>query len=175
MADSKAIGRWLISHRQDLNLQVDRLTWIKDWLPEQNHFNVEISLDGASATGSGIDEIADMAFVKAGAEAIERLICAQNQIRSSGVAAHIDDKMAQENAAHELLERDAFLCHYLTKTPFIRSQANKNSMYQKIVQKLGPLGVSFQVVKMKTPKNHFLPLLAWDFLTVKKRPSINLC
>ena len=143
-----------MANSQALNLKVEKLTWTEKWLPGYNHVHVEISLDGMMANGSGIDRVGDTAFIKAGVEAVERIICLQNKISSNGVAGHIDDALAKQNAKYELLERDAFLSHYLTRTPLIDIELGKNALYQKIVEKL-TFGVDFQVFAMKTPEDYF--------------------
>ena len=157
MANSKEIGKWLIANSEKLNLKVDKLSWTEKWLPGLQHFHVEISLDGIIGSGSGIDKSSDMAFVKAGVEAIERAICFENKKRSNGIAGHIKDDLAKRNAKYELLERDTFLSHYLTKTPFVcvEKELEKNTMYQNMIEKLKPLGVNFEVFGMKAPNNYF--------------------
>ena len=119
MADSKEIGSWLIANSKHLDLSVKNATWIKEWLPGHHNIYVEINVNGVSTSGSSIDKSSDLAFIKAGTEAIERLVCIQNNIHSNGVAAHIDIDKAKNNAKFELLERDSFLSHFICKEAFL--------------------------------------------------------
>jgi len=59
------------------------------------------------------------------AEAFERAIMRnRNGLSSNGIAAHVDLQKARDAARDELLERDLFLCHYLTLTAFERSRSH---------------------------------------------------
>lgn len=120
MADSNELNSWLLSHANKINLQATEMTWVRDWnLNGLSDIEVKIDVAGKTFTGRGTAFGEDLAFLKAGAEAIERTYCAGHYIHSTGVAAHTNDKDAKTNVQNELNERDAFFCHFYTKTPFI--------------------------------------------------------
>jgi hypothetical protein len=152
MANSKEIGSWLIANSKHLNLSVKNATWIQEWLPEYSHIFVEITIDGNTVTGSSIDKSSDMAFIKAGAEAIERLVCVENDLHSNGVAAHINYDLAEENAKDELLERDSFLSHFIGNVPFIKPSSSflESKLFVNISSRLKSLGVELKIVKLKS-------------------------
>lgn len=152
MANSKEIGSWLIANSEHLNLTVKNATWIKDWLPQYSHISVEITVNGNTVLGSSIDKSSDMAFVKAGAEAIERLVCVENGIHSTGVASHIDYESAKCNAKNELLERDSFLSHFFGNVPFseVSSKYIESQSFVNISNKLDSLGIDLKIVRLKS-------------------------
>lgn len=118
MDDYKKLNKWILAHSKSLDLQVERLNWVKSWLPEYHDFRVTGSLSDHRFEGRGTDKNEEIAFYKSFSELIERMYCFALKINSNGVAAHIDKLKAIENAKLELLERDAVLCHYLTDTSF---------------------------------------------------------
>ena len=124
MVYKERLAQWLFENRKPLDLTVLKGQWVKEWLPKFHDVRVEIKLDGCVYRGRGMDKDADLAFTKAGAEAIERAVFSKSQpeIKESGqggVALHIEESQAKRNALYELLERDQFLCHFFTQTPFI--------------------------------------------------------
>lgn len=157
MANSKEIGSWLIANSKHLGLSVKNATWIKEWLPEHHNIYVEINVNGISTSGSSIDKSSDLAFIKAGAEAIERLVCIQNNIHSNGVAAHVDFDKAKNNAKFELLERDSFLSHFVCKEAFItpKKELLENPLFGSIKSKLERLGIELKIVKLKTARDYY--------------------
>lgn len=79
--------------------------------------------NGVEGHGYGEGETELLTFQKSIAEAVERVI--YKSIKpyyrlnsSNGWAAHLTAKKAKQSALNELLERDATLAHWLTKTPF---------------------------------------------------------
>jgi hypothetical protein len=120
MADSKQLTSWLLENSNRLNLQATEFAWVRDWnLRGYHDIQVNIDVAGKTFTGRGTALGEDFAFLKAGAEAIERAYCGGHHIHSTGVAAHTHDSGARENVQNELNERDAFFCHFYTKTPFL--------------------------------------------------------
>lgn len=58
-------------------------------------------------------------IIKAVAEIFERELMARHKISiSNGCAVHVHKASAARNAVFEVIERDAFFCHFLTETPF---------------------------------------------------------
>ncbi|MEZ4742896.1 MAG: YcaO-like family protein [Bdellovibrionota bacterium] len=158
MASDKKLGRWLYNNREALNLQVLQGRWVDEWLPGYQDLRVEITLDHKIYNGRGVDRDTDMALIKAGAEAIERFACDKYGIHSSGVASHITERQAKENARLELLERDGFLCHFYTKTPFeeVPDDVKEALNFDFIQNRLCGLGVEIVLKKV----NQTSPLIA---------------
>jgi hypothetical protein len=86
-------------------------------------FNISGLIDDKSVTATGEADIRELAITKAVAEFIER--CAlidfssnRSDINSSnGWAAHTEARSAEDNAIRELVERDAVLRHWYSRTP----------------------------------------------------------
>ena len=134
---------WLFENRRELKLKAFVNIWVKDWLPGHEDVRVKLEIKGKTFEGRGISTDQDSSFLIAGAEAVERAYCEDLGINSNGVALHTDKEKAKLNARCELIERDSFLCHFLTKTPFARvvlpSQFNID--FKAITQKLKKQGV----------------------------------
>jgi hypothetical protein len=67
--------------------------------------------------GFGVDIVKNLASTKAIAEWVERCTASSLGTSSCGFAAHSVAKNAILGASKELIERDAFFCHWLTYTP----------------------------------------------------------
>lgn len=118
MAHSSKLVSWLTENASALNLQVTELSWPREWMLALSDLEVSIEVEGRTFRGRGTDAEEELAFVKAGAEAIERAFCAGHGIHSVGVAAHTEEIAARFGAERELFERDAFFSHFLTRTAF---------------------------------------------------------
>lgn len=111
------IQDWILKHHRELKLEIEVFQWPKELGLSIFDIEVHIEYDGIMATGRSVDGSEDSANLKALAESIERwALHKYKQYSSNGLATHTDLKQAQLNARNELLERDSFLCHYLTKT-----------------------------------------------------------
>lgn len=90
----------------------------------KHSFDIFGVLEGKKILVTGEAESSELAMTKAVAEFIERCVllnyARQNlEVKTSnGWAAHSDHCSAELNAMHELVERDAVLKHWYTKTPF---------------------------------------------------------
>ncbi|OYZ24306.1 MAG: hypothetical protein B7Y39_01235 [Bdellovibrio sp. 28-41-41] len=88
-------------------------------------FNIAGKLNGKSMVATGEADNKVLAITKAVAEFIERCTLidyAENNKKiktSNGWAAHTEFKKSQENAIRELVERDAVLRHWYSRTPFV--------------------------------------------------------
>lgn len=71
-----------------------------------------------SGTGSGTGW--NNAAIKALSEMGENIICFRDGGERSGLAGGFLEKMAQQRAYEELLERDAYLFHYRNQEPFLK-------------------------------------------------------
>ncbi len=118
MASTTLLVDWAIANAELLDLRVTRLTWVDKWLPGIWDFFVEITLNGKILNGRGLAETEEEAFAKAVAETLERSVIPVGE-NSSGFAAHLTPELAKSAAVRELIERDAFFCHWLTQTPFL--------------------------------------------------------
>jgi YcaO cyclodehydratase, ATP-ad Mg2+-binding len=151
MADSKKLADWLLENAKRLDLRAKRFQWVEEWgLAGYYDLEVSIVVNGRTFIGRGTALGEDLAFVKAGAEAIERAYCAGHNIPSVGVAIHDTELLACENARSELIERDGFFCHFYTKTPFFNSslhlaELKKNHSFKHALTKLEDQGIEFRI------------------------------
>jgi len=117
------LEKWLLANVDKLNLQVRFF---------DNHslaalgiidIEVELLIANEKYWGRGTSFDKNMALIKACSEAIERFFLHKNKFATSnGMATHINENLAREAATLELIERDLFLCRYLTQTPFCEIQ-----------------------------------------------------
>ena len=103
-----------------LSFKFSEFKWTEKLKIELHDIQCEMKFNGKSILGRGTDQNRETAICKATAETLERFFLDQllEAKTSNGVAMHIDSKSAELNALFELLERDSFFCHFLTKTPF---------------------------------------------------------
>ncbi|MCB0368766.1 MAG: YcaO-like family protein [Bdellovibrionales bacterium] len=150
MADKEKLAEWLFNNRNALNLRAQVGSWVKDWLPGFEDIRIQIQVNGKFYEGRGISTDQDKSFLIAGAEAIERAYCDNLAIHSNGVALHTNEESAKLNAKLELLERDGFLCHFLTKTPFANFNPPKdmNIDFEQIKSRLQKKGVEISLKKV---------------------------
>ena len=73
MAHTEKLGRWLIDNSDAINLQVQRSSWVRDWMPRFFDVGVQIEVANKVFEGRGFAENEDLAFLKAGAEAINEI------------------------------------------------------------------------------------------------------
>lgn len=119
MANSSGLNRWILQNVGPLGIQIERSKWISNLFPGVSDIAVSLQIGERSFHGWGIDASADIALNKAIAELFERFVMSENGFsNSNGMAAHITEKAAMDSAVKELVERDLFFCHFLTKTPF---------------------------------------------------------
>jgi len=112
-----ALKIWLEKSAKQLNLQVTNYTWSEKWIPGYCDVGITIEVGKKIYVGRAGADSLDMALIKAAAEAIERTAITFNNLpTSNGLAAHFSDEIAMQFAKVELIERDQFFCHYLTKT-----------------------------------------------------------
>jgi hypothetical protein len=121
MGHQKELENWILDNSHLLNLKIEQMSWTQDWFPEYSDFRITF-LD-KDLEGRGVGKNRGTAFLKAFSELVERSVCSYHKINSNGVAAHYDRSKAIDNARKELIERDAILCHHLTRTPFLQSSS----------------------------------------------------
>ncbi len=116
---------WCLENISKLKLEVKILTWVNLFFPDYYDFFISIEIDNKKIEGQGVDKNKDMAITKAISEAFERSVLFDKDITSNGVAAHENLGRAKENARNELIERDLFLSHFYTSTPFLEVNPNE--------------------------------------------------
>jgi hypothetical protein len=127
LAHSTGINKWVLKNARSAGISIEHATWTREVLPEITDILVSIQYNGESIHGWGADRQEELALTKAFAEATERVVVhEQKMTNSNGLAAHTDPTLACELAVNELQERDLFLCHYLTRTPFVRIFSPEN-------------------------------------------------
>ena len=157
MAHQTKIKNWIAASADALDLGIVELGWPAVWAPGFTATQATVSIGGRKFTGTGIARDTDLAVVKATVEAIERWITTVNELpNSSGLAGHDSIAQASINARNELVERDAFFCHYLTNTPFLQmlpSDLAKNALidWQRLSSQATDEGVELRLARMVVP------------------------
>ncbi|MBL6988885.1 MAG: YcaO-like family protein [Bacteriovoracaceae bacterium] len=134
--------QWFVDNIKALKLKVTHLEWTKDYLPEYTDICVNIQINHTIYYGRGTDTNADIAFIKASVEAVERAVLGHHQeiSNSNGIAGHSTKEGAIRNAKLELIERDRFLGHFLAKKKFYNSLEvivkHKFFRFKQAIQKL---------------------------------------
>lgn len=119
MALPSSLRSWILRAATSRAIRVEQGLWIAEFFPQLTDISVSTHINGKEVFGSAYGETEDLALTKAVAELLERaVVVEQNLATSSGLAAHTTAEAAAVNAAQELQERDLFLCHFLTRTPF---------------------------------------------------------
>lgn len=91
----------------------------------------------------GVDFNFDTAKEKAISELVERITLIENKDKNSnGYAAHITEKLSRESSLQELLERDAFFCHYYTQEGMTKmSLDDLPVIVAEVLKKLEAIGI----------------------------------
>lgn len=117
--NSKKIIEWSLKYSEELSLQVEYYTGLKNYFPSLFDIGIFIKINGNTYYGRGSDDVEENAYCKALSEAIERsLLAIYNLESSNGLALHPNLNIAIRNAQDEIIERDAFFCHYLLNKGF---------------------------------------------------------
>jgi ribosomal protein S12 methylthiotransferase accessory factor YcaO len=134
--------------------KVQQLTWPETVGVGWHQYEIHIQHRRREIVGFGTSPSEDIAIIKAFMEAIERsyLFTPANRLKnSSGLSAHVDPTKARESALNECLERDAFLCHFLTQTPFdLISDLVIAREQLPFLEYLGRSGIQLHVRSMRT-------------------------
>lgn len=120
MEHASQVALWILANRKNLNFKAQKLTWVQDYGFNLFDYAVSIKIDDREFEGRGTDSLEDLAIEKAVTEAIERyfVFIDKNLSTTNGVAAHPIKEEAIKNAKYELIERDLFLTHFHSGTPF---------------------------------------------------------
>jgi len=150
MAYNKRINH-ILTNAESLKLKVKKLSWGNDYLGGLYDFRIKTNLFGEDSWGVGIDIDEETAFLKAFSESVERGYCKKNKIRSHGVSVHWTVEDAKRNSLNELIERDVFLCHYLTGEAAKRVE---NSLIQEVNGILSKRSCRIKVYQLSSVNEH---------------------
>ncbi len=137
MAHPQKLKSWILSAAASKSIRVEQGTWISEFFPTFADISATTNINGEEIAGSAFGENEDLALTKAIAEMLERAIIREHAFpNSNGTAAHITAEAAAIHATQELQERDLFLCHFLTRTPFaaISQPGRKTHMFTQWLQ-----------------------------------------
>lgn len=158
--DKKTIQffNWITLNTKTLDLQSYQRNKITLWLP--NIIDIVAKTNNKKFGpwyGQGWGASKYIASIKAVAEILEREVMNRHRLpNSNGCAIHVDLKEAKRSAYYELIERDAFFCHYLTQTPFDKTDTKGLKVF----------GMNFNQLK-KHLKNHKINVEVF-----KMRPAV---
>ena len=144
-------SKWLLDHYKNLQLEVTQLNWINKWVSGFYDFQLSIYIDGKNYIGHGVDKSIDIAFSKAGKNAVSNAICYEHGIGPGAIAISTNYELANLSAKNKLIALDRLFCHYLTKTPF-RTLNNYISgiNFSKVQQELKKDEIQIQILEMKS-------------------------
>ncbi|MBY0518169.1 MAG: hypothetical protein K2P81_14770 [Bacteriovoracaceae bacterium] len=163
MVNTKEFIAWFILKAQNLGVTFN----VTPLLKNNDLFHVSLFLQNIQAHGTSQD--LEEAKLKAIVEFLERynLALLYPKRESSGVACHFSEKLAQESAYQELIERDSFLWHWhhfiaptfissekrddlIIKTYALQARDKKTEVFLACVQ--GPSGLIFLGTASQDPK-----------------------
>lgn len=127
--NSKKIIDWSLEHSEELFLQVEYYTGLKIFFPSLFDIGIFIKINEKTYYGRGSDENEEIAYCKALSEAIERSVLEIYKLENSnGLAVHPDLNIAISNAQDEIIERDAFFCHYFLNRGFFEIKISNSKI-----------------------------------------------
>jgi hypothetical protein len=120
---------WINICNLKLGLNYVQFDWTKNLSVDAYDIQCEYEKNGKTYSGRGTELNKEMAIIKSTAEMLERFFLDQinDADTSNGVAVHTDAKLAELSALFELVERDSFFCHFLTRTPFKELKISETS------------------------------------------------
>lgn len=147
--------QWFSENAERIALKVYRDRYTDNFLPHVFDYLVTTEFSGQKYWGRGIDEVEINALNAACAEMVERATIHSQKASNrtwhpGGTAAHPSLQDAEDRAKRELVERDSFFSHFLTKMPFFEIQAHLT--VEQIRKKLEPHGITVRVGGMCSPK-----------------------
>jgi hypothetical protein len=112
---------WLIDESATIGLRFFQREWRQRPPGYPSHVvGAEIKFQDHLFYGLGHAPNPIQAYIIAGAEALERVGMQHLRLQNSnGCAVHLDVETARQKARYELVERDAFLCHFHTMQPLL--------------------------------------------------------
>lgn len=152
MDNQNKLALWAILNRSALDLRIKELSWLKDFCRELQNFDVEVSVSGKNYRGTGYSQSEQRAFEIALTEALERFAFSScEEYRFGGVAGHPEAERAKNAAVCELVERDSFLCHFYTGTPFLEP-INPPAFFEPLLDYCQSQGVLIATRTLCTPR-----------------------
>jgi hypothetical protein len=152
------LDQWLLANANKIDL---RIRFFDNKILKTfgiHDIEAKISVDGKEYSGRGTYFDKEIALKKACGEAIERFFLHRNKFQNSnGMAVHSNAKLAIDGARLELIERDLFLCRYITQTPYLKIPTPNDFM-----RRIGPLlknegiGLNFYTMGMINSKRAIL-------------------
>lgn len=156
MAHSTTIADWLINNIDKYDITFTELGWPRKYGLPFFDFACDLKINNVEFVGRGSSINRDEAIIKSFAEATERMNLKNSTITTSsnGIASHSDLSRARENAMTELIERDSFLCHFLTTTAFATySDKEIPENIKSWIFIFKKFGVELFIRKMSSPDN----------------------
>lgn len=140
---------WILSSVKKLNLKIDELTWVREFIPNSFDIVANVNINSKDWTGHGFANTKDLALKKAVSEVMERAIALNYVNTSNGIASHTDLELAKQNALNELIERDLFLSHFFTRTPFVKNSKNDELIPTSIKEYIYANGDQIGIYELK--------------------------
>ena len=143
--------RWIDASTAKRVLELTRFDIVEDWIPGFHWFQARMRVGGKTYLGVGKARLPLHAAFAAVAESVEAYLLqavGEPGETSSGLAVHTSLRQAKKNAMLELVERDAYLCHHLTRTPFFPVPApllDRNSVFPTYRSRLRKVGIEVQL------------------------------
>lgn len=156
MALEKELIYFIKENAKQLNIKVEMLSWPKKYNMNLSDTSVSFSYEGHSYEGRGTASNSNLAVTKAFSEALERFCVDHYKLKNSnGVSIHSSKKQGKLIATNELLERDLFFCHFLTKTKISHLEISAPSILLKSATELvTSFGAKLHLYQMSSYKNH---------------------
>jgi hypothetical protein len=131
------------------------MRWPKEWNLPFHDVEVKFAGELGEFLGRRLASNFDLAFVIAGAEALERYCASDSASREAGgIAVHQSAEKAARNALFECVEREVFFAHFLTKTPPLRLLTTSDlslSPFRDLSEKLQIGGVDWVFAQLASP------------------------
>lgn len=146
---------WILNHAEALNLKINNFQWN---VPGLNlvDCSVTYSINGEELKGRGSAQTEELALIKAFCEGLDRFAFYQTtEPNTNGFAAHTSQEQAILNAQCELAERDAFLSHYFTETPFLDAPLDLRTTLNNdpALDYLDSNKVAYKILQMTSPQD----------------------
>lgn len=148
-----------------LDLRIEKINSTKNMFSFMEHAVCRIlTADGKKVSGRGMAFNERSAFEKAIGEALERYIYISDGSfpNTNGMALHSSIEIARRSAFQELMERDAYLCHYYTKTPFFRCLDSDlgSSIYRDVSRILNRNDFDLIVARLSSSSDQYISIAA---------------
>jgi hypothetical protein len=153
---NNALLAWAHDKHRGIGFEFFELTPIRGFLPGYREFRVRCETSRGITLGMGQARGRERALVKAIAEAVERQLLSlvlESSDTTNGLAVHADARRARLGARLELIERDAYLCHHLTRTGFVplpRRVLAMSAPYRQLKARLAQERIALRAAQLDT-------------------------